>query len=327
MKPPNEAKRQPAANAPRPARTDPPPKPPKPPATKRSTSAARSETATPKTTPRTTPAAQPANAGVTPLIREAAEVPEVGAGPVRDVLGASAAPDGAPTLFAADGGPEGLRELAAYIDPLLGIKDPEQQEPTKRLPRMYAEDYAILALLDRVGLALPGMLRRAVMPRRRGAHDEGPHQRQAVPQRPGRPLADRTARCSTRSAALPVLADPLRDGSRTGTPAASDPAHPRVPPDRGREGLKSPPRPAHALLGDRASPAARRPGNGQVAHTALAGRGVRRPADRERPQPPGDHAEGRQATQARRHLRREQQGHRADRTGRDLRDQARSRTA
>jgi hypothetical protein len=33
------------------------------------------------------------------------------------------------------------------------------------LPRMYSEDYAILALLDRVGLALPGMLRRAVMPR------------------------------------------------------------------------------------------------------------------------------------------------------------------
>jgi hypothetical protein len=150
------------ATALQPACTD---QPQRPPATKRSTLAARSDTATPKTTPCVTQVAQPANAGVTPLIREAAEVPEVGAGPVRDVLGASAAPDGAPTLFAADGGPEGLRELAAYIDPLLGIKDPEQQEPTKRLPRMYSEDYAILALLDRVGLALPGMLRRAVMPR------------------------------------------------------------------------------------------------------------------------------------------------------------------
>jgi Replication-relaxation len=108
---------------------------------------------------------EPARADVTPLIREAAEVPEVGAGPVREVLGATAAPDGPQRLFAQDGGPQGLRELAAYVDPLLGIRDSEQQEPTERLPRMYAEDYAILALLDRVGLALPGMLRRAVMPR------------------------------------------------------------------------------------------------------------------------------------------------------------------
>ena len=57
-----------------------------------------------------------------------------------------------------------MRELAAYVDPLLGIKDAEQRDPTERLPRLYKEDYAILAVLDRVGLVLPGMLRRAVMP-------------------------------------------------------------------------------------------------------------------------------------------------------------------
>ncbi len=110
--------------------------------------------------------AQPpgARARVRPLIREAGEVPEVQRSPLREVIGRTPAPqadqrpDGQPRAS------EGLRELAAYVDPLLGIKKPEQRDPTERLPRLYSEDYAILALLDRVGLVLPGMLRRAVMP-------------------------------------------------------------------------------------------------------------------------------------------------------------------
>lgn len=107
---------------------------------------------------------QSPHASVTPLIREAGETPEIAAGPVREVLGSTPAPAGARSLFARENGPEGLRELAAYIDPLLGIKRAEQNDPAERLPRMYPEDYAILALLDRIGLALPGILRRAVMP-------------------------------------------------------------------------------------------------------------------------------------------------------------------
>lgn len=102
---------------------------------------------------------------VQPLIREAGDLPEVKRSPVRRVLGASAAPDGPQRLFSEDGGPASIRELAAYVDPLLGIRAVEEQPPSTRLPRLYSEDYAILALLDRVGLALPGMLRRAVMPR------------------------------------------------------------------------------------------------------------------------------------------------------------------
>ncbi|MGO9763104.1 MAG: replication-relaxation family protein [Solirubrobacteraceae bacterium] len=102
---------------------------------------------------------------VQPLIREAGELPEVKRSPVRRVLGASPAPDGPQRLFNEDGGPESIRELAAYVDPLLGIRAVEEQPPSTRLPRLYSEDYAILALLDRVGLALPGMLRRAVMPK------------------------------------------------------------------------------------------------------------------------------------------------------------------
>ena len=44
------------------------------------------------------------------------------------------------------------------------MRRPQQKPAPARLPRLYDEDYAILALLDRVGLALPGMIRRAVMP-------------------------------------------------------------------------------------------------------------------------------------------------------------------
>jgi Replication-relaxation len=107
-------------------------------------------------------AGQPASRKrVTPLIREAGEVPEVQRSPLRTIIGATQPQQAQREKQEA---PEGLRELAAYVDPLLGIKRAEQREPAERLPRLYAEDYAILALLDRVGLILPGMLRRAVMP-------------------------------------------------------------------------------------------------------------------------------------------------------------------
>ncbi len=109
--------------------------------------------------------AAPERERVQPLIREAGEVPEVKRSPVPKVLGASRSADGPQRLFSEDGGSESIRELAAYVDPLLGIRAFEEQPPSTKLPRLYSEDYAILALLDRVGLALPGMLRRAVMPK------------------------------------------------------------------------------------------------------------------------------------------------------------------
>lgn len=115
------------------------------------------------------PAATPSNGElpvpaqrVKPLIRQAGEVPELKPSPLHTIIAATPAPQ------RQDGegrsAPDGLRELAAYVDPLLGIKEPEQREPSARLSRLYVEDYEILALLDRVGLVLAGMLRRAVMP-------------------------------------------------------------------------------------------------------------------------------------------------------------------
>jgi hypothetical protein len=108
-------------------------------------------------------AAQLEHESVRPLIREAGEVPEVQRSPLRTVVAATAPPDPLPDAERPEP-TEGLRELAAYVDPLLGIRRAEQRDPTDRLPRLYRQDYEILALLDRVGLVLPGMVRRAVMP-------------------------------------------------------------------------------------------------------------------------------------------------------------------
>jgi hypothetical protein len=126
----------------------------------------------PQTAPTAAPGdgATPSGAGeqptryedVKPLIREAGEIPEIERSTVRNVLGATAAPD--PKQEAGNAAEESLRELAAYVDPLLGVREQEHKPPAEQLPRLYDEDYAILALLDRIGVALPGMLRRAVTP-------------------------------------------------------------------------------------------------------------------------------------------------------------------
>jgi hypothetical protein len=102
---------------------------------------------------------------VQPLIRQAGEVPEIERSPVRKVIGVGRAPDQPQQLFGDDEQvPESIRELTLFVDPLLGIKRAERNDPAENLPRLFEEDYAVLALLDRVGFALPGMIRRAVLP-------------------------------------------------------------------------------------------------------------------------------------------------------------------
>lgn len=114
-----------------------------------------------------TPAAEPpSERRVQPLIRVAEDTPEIERSPVRKVMGVGRAAAQPQHLFADDveQAPESIRELALYVDPLLGIRPAERREPSEKLPRLYDEDYAVLALLDRVGFALPGMIRRAVLP-------------------------------------------------------------------------------------------------------------------------------------------------------------------
>ncbi|RKQ90828.1 type IV secretion system coupling TraD/TrwB family protein [Solirubrobacter pauli] len=61
--------------------------------------------------------------------------------------------------------PQALAELA-FIDRINEVKPPEHKPPSEHLPRLYEADYAILALLDRVGVALPSLIGRAAMPGR-----------------------------------------------------------------------------------------------------------------------------------------------------------------
>ncbi len=59
--------------------------------------------------------------------------------------------------------PASLRELA-FIDRINEVKEPQHAPASDKLPRLYDEDYAILALLDRAGLVPPAMIGRAAMP-------------------------------------------------------------------------------------------------------------------------------------------------------------------
>jgi hypothetical protein len=61
--------------------------------------------------------------------------------------------------------PDSLRELA-YLDRINEIGPADQLDGAANLPRLYDEDYAILSLLDRAGLAPRTLIGRAVFPTR-----------------------------------------------------------------------------------------------------------------------------------------------------------------
>jgi hypothetical protein len=61
--------------------------------------------------------------------------------------------------------PDSLRQLA-FLDRINEIGPADQLDGAARLPRMYAEDYTILALLDRAGLAPRTLIGRAALPGR-----------------------------------------------------------------------------------------------------------------------------------------------------------------
>jgi hypothetical protein len=83
--------------------------------------------------------------------------------PVRRIVGhripGSATPPVAREL------PGSLRELA-FLDRINEIGPPDQLNGARTLPRLYDEDYAILALLDRVGLVPATLIARAALPGR-----------------------------------------------------------------------------------------------------------------------------------------------------------------
>jgi hypothetical protein len=112
------------------------------------------------------PAASPASGGrarpePTVELHAPAPGPDFASSPVRRVVGrrVADADHHEPTGPA----PASLRELA-FIDRINEVREPQHVPATDRLPRLYDEDYAILALLDRAGLVLPSMIGRAVLP-------------------------------------------------------------------------------------------------------------------------------------------------------------------
>jgi hypothetical protein len=91
------------------------------------------------------------------------EPPRLDDSPVRRVVGRRV-PGPAPAEH--DGpAPDSLRELA-FLDRINEIGPADQLDGAANLPRLYNEDYAIVSLLDRAGLAPRSLIGRAVLPGR-----------------------------------------------------------------------------------------------------------------------------------------------------------------
>jgi hypothetical protein len=93
------------------------------------------------------------------------EPPNLADSPVRRVVGRRV-PGPSPGQQEA-AAPDSLRELA-FLDRINEIGAADQLDGAANLPRLYDEDYAILALLDRAGLAPRSLIGRAVFPTRSG---------------------------------------------------------------------------------------------------------------------------------------------------------------
>ena len=89
--------------------------------------------------------------------------PELAASPIRRIVGRRIS---APATRATDRpAPDTLRELA-FLDRINEIGPADQLDGTAALPKLYDEDYAVLALLDRAGLAPATLIGRAALPSR-----------------------------------------------------------------------------------------------------------------------------------------------------------------
>ena len=89
--------------------------------------------------------------------------PRLDDSPVRRVVGRRV--PGAPRGHHDGPAPDSLRALA-FLDRINEIGAPEQYPGAATLPRLYDEDFAILALLDRAGLVPATLIGRAVLPGR-----------------------------------------------------------------------------------------------------------------------------------------------------------------
>ena len=91
------------------------------------------------------------------------EPPNLADSPVRRIVGRPVSGSSKPREDRP--APDSLRELA-FLDRINEIGPAEQLDGADSLPRLYDEDYAVLALLDRAGLAPRSLIGRAVFPKR-----------------------------------------------------------------------------------------------------------------------------------------------------------------
>jgi len=106
---------------------------------------------------------------VQPLIRPKATPPDLERSPVRRLVGATRVAGDQGVLFAeAHNGerntPPTLLEVA-FSDQIVHVGEAEAVDPPEKPPRLFDQDFAVLSLLDRVGLALPGLIHQAVFPK------------------------------------------------------------------------------------------------------------------------------------------------------------------
>jgi len=106
---------------------------------------------------------------VQPLIRPKATPPDLERSPVRRLVGATRVAGDQGVLFAEAHNndrktPPTLLEVA-FSDQIVHVGEAEAVDPPEKPPRLYDQDFAVLSLLDRVGLALPGLIHQAVFPK------------------------------------------------------------------------------------------------------------------------------------------------------------------
>jgi Replication-relaxation/Type IV secretion-system coupling protein DNA-binding domain len=90
--------------------------------------------------------------------------PRLDTSPVRRIVGRRVGDD-PPRRDPAAEAPESLRELA-FLDRINDVGPADELPGAAALPRLYDEDYAILALVDRAGLVPTSLIGRAVLPGR-----------------------------------------------------------------------------------------------------------------------------------------------------------------
>ena len=170
---------------------------------------------------------------------------------------------------------------------------PTNCDGADRLPRLYDEDYTILALLDRVGFAPVSLIARAALP---GRAPRTVFDRLVKLYRHGL-IARHTTGLhghSSNDGRPPLLHSLTRRGLQVAQerePAPGDLPQTRVEADRATPRRPARARPSRARLGDRVPPCRRRSGHRPLAHAALRHRPLPRPPGRPRTTPAPDHAQ------------------------------------